>query len=419
MSGFEHIPKPEPIPIPTDVDARTSKDTKLSVFLRFSTALEQRYCAQQNHHAALSFRYRAITIFLLYIVLSTGIAGLLAPEQIWPWLSIYGWVGVIVVVAGILASFRVADRWFTTYVSWGSAVSIALSLTAAAVIQGETSGILLHVAIMYAVIIVYGFTGLRFYHVTAAGWGGGLVGIIMSRYLDGALDWQLLLRTYSGPSLLGMCLAYAADYRSRLNFMQACALEQAHQESEAQNQRLQLLNREDGLTGLSNRRHLDDMLTDEWNRAMRQQSPLALLMIDIDFFKHYNDHLGHPAGDECLRRVADQIRMNARRSGDVAARYGGEEFSLLYPSTNATQAVHLARELINNINQLMIVHPESAISPYVSVSVGVAVIIPPYGTPAHVLLDQADHALYDAKQQGRNRCVLYGVGEVVHPSVLP
>jgi len=262
---------------------------------------------------------------------------------------------------------------------------------------------------------VYGFTGLRFYAVSLAGWVGGLVGILASQSLDGVVDWELLLRTYSGPSLLGMCLAYASDYRSRINFLQACALEQAHQETERKNQLLQELNRVDGLTGLYNRRHLDDVLCEEWNRAMRQQQPLAVLMIDIDYFKLYNDTLGHPAGDICLRQVADQLGRLARRSGDLAARYGGEEFVLLYPATNPSQAVRLARELLTNMDAVALPHPSSPVSRCVTLSIGIAVITPPYNAPLELILDQADRALYEAKMNGRNRSVLFGMGDVPQP----
>lgn len=396
-----------------DLSVLQPSDFQLGLLLRFRPELEQRYSSLQNQQAARSFRYRAAVIFLLYMVLATGIASLLPTGQITAWLTIYGWVAVIVVAAGAVAHLREFDRWFSWYVGIGSALAIALSLLAAAFIQGDHSDILLHVAIMYAVVIVYGFTGLQFYPVTLAGWAGGVIGVLASQRLDGVVDWQLLLRTYSGPSVLGMCLAYATDYRSRINFLQACALEQAHQETERKNQLLQQLNCVDGLTGLSNRRHLDDVLREEWNRAMRQQQPLALLMIDIDYFKLYNDTLGHPAGDACLRQVADQIARLARRSGDLAARYGGEEFVLLYPSTNPSQAVRLARELLANMDQAAIPHPDSPLGADVSLSIGIAVITPPFGVPLEIILDQADHALYESKLNGRNRSVLFGMGEML------
>jgi diguanylate cyclase (GGDEF)-like protein len=379
------------------------------LLLVFPRLLEERYQFHQQQHAARDFRYRSIVVLILYTLLSTGIAELLPSSLLWPWLTVYGWVGVIIVLVGVLSHIRALDQWFSVYVGLGSMLSVALSVAAANMINSGQSSILPQAGIMYAVVIIYAFVGLRFYHAMAAGWIGGIVGLLLTMYLDGRLDWPVLHRTYSGTSLLGMCLAYAIDYRNRVNFLQACALEDAHRRSESQNRQLQALSREDALTGLANRRYLDLMLVEEWNRAMRQQLPLAVLMIDVDHFKAYNDHLGHPAGDVCLREVARVIKSMTRRSGDFAARYGGEEFALIYPSTNASQALGLARQLIEQVSQLKLAHPASSVGPVVTVSVGVAVTIP-NGEPqqALALVDQADHALYLAKQKGRNMCVLHG-----------
>lgn len=379
------------------------------LLLVFPRLLEERYQFHQQQHAARDFRYRSIVVLILYTLLSTGIAELLPSSLLWPWLTVYGWVGLIIVLAGVLSHIRALDQWFSIYVGLGSTISVALSVAAANMIHNGQSSILPQAGIMYAVVIIYAFVGLRFYHAMAAGWIGGILGLLLTMYLDGHLDWPVLHRTYSGTSLLGMCLAYAIDYRNRVNFIQACALEDAHRRSESQNRQLQALSREDALTGLANRRYLDLMLVEEWNRAMRQQLPLAVLMIDVDHFKAYNDHLGHPAGDVCLREVARVIKSMARRSGDFAARYGGEEFALIYPATNASQALGLARQLIEQVSQLKLAHPASSVGPVVTVSVGVAVTIP-NGEPqqALALVDQADHALYLAKQKGRNTCVLSG-----------
>lgn len=379
------------------------------LLLVFPRLLEERYQFHQQQHAARDFRYRSIVVLILYTLLSTGIAELLPSSLLWPWLSVYGWVGLIIVLAGVLSHIRALDQWFSIYVGLGSTISVALSVAAANMIHNGQSSILPQAGIMYAVVIIYAFVGLRFYHAMAAGCIGGILGLLLTMYLDGHLDWPVLHRTYSGTSLLGMCLAYAIDYRNRVNFIQACVLEDAHRRSESQNRQLQALSREDALTGLANRRYLDLMLVEEWNRAMRQQLPLAVLMIDVDHFKAYNDHLGHPAGDVCLREVARVIKSMARRSGDFAARYGGEEFALIYPTTNASQALGLARQLIEQVSQLKLAHPASSVGPVVTVSVGVAVTIP-NGEPqqALALVDQADHALYLAKQKGRNTCVLSG-----------
>ncbi|MEY4517317.1 MAG: hypothetical protein RL180_1663 [Pseudomonadota bacterium] len=394
--------------LPTSPQSLAYVNHRHFIVLRFPAELERYYTAAHAKRAALDFRYRAIVILLLYIILSTGVVTLLPADRVMPWLQIYGGVGVIIVLAGVLAYMRQFDRWFSVYVGLGSLLAVGLSVATATVIHGGQSSILSHAGIMYAVIIIYSFVGLRFYHAMMAGWLGGGVGLTLTLLMKGELDWQLLHRTYTGTSLLGMALAYVIDYRSRHTYVQALRLQELYRKTTEQNKRLEALTREDGLTGLANRRHLDQTLFVEWERAMRQQEPLALLMIDVDHFKAYNDHLGHPAGDVCLREIAIAILQMARRSGDVAARYGGEEFALVFPATPASQALGFARQLVERVHALRLAHPASSVGRAVSVSVGVAVLVPMRGQVLQALITHADEALYYAKSSGRNRAVLYG-----------
>jgi len=171
------------------------------------------------------------------------------------------------------------------------------------------------------------------------------------------------------------------------------------------NHKLETLSFTDGLTNIANRRHFDEALENEWARALRVQQPLALLMIDVDLFKGYNDHYGHQAGDECLRHVAKTLEANSRRSSDLAARYGGEEFTLIAPHTDSKSALHLAAAIRTTIEALEIPHVSSPFSK-VTVSIGVAVIIPEGLQQPKILIQLADKALYRAKGQGRNQVVL-------------
>ncbi|MEY4752589.1 MAG: hypothetical protein RJA44_264, partial [Pseudomonadota bacterium] len=159
----------------------------------------------------------------------------------------------------------------------------------------------------------------------------------------------------------------------------------------------------DGLTGVANRRAFDQALQREWRQAQRQQGALALLMIDVDFFKRYNDALGHPAGDACLQALARLLAQLARRSGDLAARYGGEEFALLLPGTDQVGAQQRAELLCQQLAQLALPHPDSDVGPQVTVSIGLAWLRVGEGMVPEQLVQAADQALYTAKQQGRAR----------------
>jgi two-component system cell cycle response regulator len=158
----------------------------------------------------------------------------------------------------------------------------------------------------------------------------------------------------------------------------------------------------DPLTGVANRRYFDDRLQYEWQNAQKQNSPLSLLMIDIDFFKQYNDHYGHLEGDQCLKRIAQALSDGSRRSADLAARYGGEEFVVILAQGDLTRATKHANYLCEKIRSMNIPHAKS-VEGKVSVSVGLAHIQPTVELNEKTLIQQADTALYQAKSNGRNR----------------
>jgi diguanylate cyclase (GGDEF)-like protein len=159
----------------------------------------------------------------------------------------------------------------------------------------------------------------------------------------------------------------------------------------------------DPLTGLANRRTFGAAVEQEWHRAFRARTSLAVAMIDIDLFKPFNDHHGHPAGDGCLRMVAGALKGAARRPGDLVARYGGEEFAAILPGLDIDGALSFGRILCERVRGLAIGHGYSPVSPIVTVSVGVATLVPHASASAGDLVVVADRALYDVKAQGRNR----------------
>ncbi len=171
---------------------------------------------------------------------------------------------------------------------------------------------------------------------------------------------------------------------------------------EAANKKLATLSSTDGLTGIANRRRFDEVLLNEWRRAQRTRQPLALLMIDVDFFKNYNDLYGHRLGDDCLCKIAGILQGGSRRSSDLSARYGGEEFAIIAADTDAANALQLARSIHASIESLNEPHAGSP-SGKVTVSIGVATMIPESTQQPGVLIEMADRALYDAKNRGRNR----------------
>ncbi|MGK7928845.1 MAG: diguanylate cyclase [Spirulina sp.] len=168
---------------------------------------------------------------------------------------------------------------------------------------------------------------------------------------------------------------------------------------------LQRLATFDGLTQVANRRCFDETLEREWRRMMREEEPLSLVLCDIDRFKPYNDTYGHQAGDDCLQKVAAAMAEAAQRPGDLVARYGGEEFALILPSTPSYGAVTVAKNIRKALKNLKIPHEKSRTG-YITISVGIASLIPTTRSSCAGLLESADRALYQAKNEGRDRIIV-------------
>lgn len=163
----------------------------------------------------------------------------------------------------------------------------------------------------------------------------------------------------------------------------------------------------DGLTGIANRRRLDEYLADEFKRAARSNSPLSVIMLDIDYFKQFNDTYGHQNGDFCLKRVANAIKATLNRPADLVGRYGGEEFAIILPDTSFGGAGTLAEEIRKHIESLAIPHEKSKVAPYVTLSLGISNVQSYTDTSDATLMTQADQALYQAKTNGRNRVEIF------------
>jgi diguanylate cyclase (GGDEF)-like protein len=234
---------------------------------------------------------------------------------------------------------------------------------------------------------------------------------------DAALSFRLKPRAFETPWFFGLVavgLAGAIWMGDRIRVRGVKAREEAlrrlveerTRELAEANARLERLSSQDGLTGVANRRRFDEALDLEWRRAARAESPLSLVMLDLDHFKAFNDTNGHVAGDERLRQVAQALVPAAGRAGELVARYGGEEFAVLLPGTSLEDAAAFAERLRAGVERLGLGHNASPVSRVVTVTAGVATTLPrEHGSPA-TLVAAADGALYRAKREGRNRVVV-------------
>lgn len=217
---------------------------------------------------------------------------------------------------------------------------------------------------------------------------------------------KALRNTYQTVSRLSLELISANRFLEERVIARTRDLQEANEALRLANQKLEVYSHTDGLLGIANRKYFDTRLISEWRRAVREQYSVGLLMIDVDFFKNYNDHYGHVAGDACLQAVARTAGSSMARGTDQLARYGGEEFVALLPNTSVRGAFKLAERIRQAVCDLNIPHADSAVAGHVTVSVGAASILPDrYSKPEQIVL-AADEALYAAKQQGRNRVCL-------------
>jgi diguanylate cyclase (GGDEF)-like protein len=218
---------------------------------------------------------------------------------------------------------------------------------------------------------------------------------VFKGYESGCVDY---LSKPVDPAILNSKVSVFVDlYRKKRE------LKQKARELEEANRKLKDLTSIDGLTGIPNRRRLDQFLDVEWRRGARNATPVSFIMVDIDYFKLYNDTYGHQEGDNCLRQVAAALNGFANRPGDIVSRYGGEEFGVILGETDMDGAVIVAKRMKEAVERLCIKHSASVVCDHVTVSMGVATLVPDKNNTSEALIAAADSALYLAKDDGRNR----------------
>lgn len=261
--------------------------------------------------------------------------------------------------------------------------------------------------IVYIMMIVYGIANMRLIESALIGFGSMFIVMAAVIVFDiKGMDWSLFSLYFGLANFVGIANGFVVETKERRLYLQERLIQLEKRQLNNISERMVQLAREDGLTGLSNRRHFSDTFLIEWERARRERLPLSVVFIDIDHFKPYNDNHGHLEGDQALVRVAKAVKLMARRAGDLAARYGGEEFVLLLPNTQASGAKEIAEELLAQVDALKLPHKASSVGPYVSISIGVATVVPDVHIAPTRLIDAADEALYEAKEGGRHRVVV-------------
>jgi len=308
-----------------------------------------------------------------------------------------GLLHILVIVPTLLAVIAASfsPRRYSIYqpVTTAAAAIYGLAQLAIPLIASVGGVKFLMPSLVLATTYIYLLGGLLFYRALAAN------AIVLFAYLGAQAALHLDTPEFSydalalvGANVVGASVVYMQEKTNRLRFLEAGLLRE--------------MVARDGLTGIQNRRMFDQHIARVWQQAVRDQQQIAVLLVDIDCFKNYNDRYGHQAGDECLRAVARALTQCARRPLDFAARYGGEEFAVVLYEANREYVAEVLTRIQRSIAELNIPHDASVVASRLTVSVGAGFIKPTASRTPEGLIQLADEALYTAKEQGRNRVVV-------------
>ena len=370
--------------------------------LRFPDFLEHFFAQSYRHLALNNMLSNALYLGIVYIAVGLVVFVQFAEldKGLFTWAYLVAGLGLILI--NICARLPALDRAFQWYTGITSMVVLTTIMVSAASIENRSDMMGIQAITIYGVIIVYAMSKMHFFNTVIWCFLAGVCTLLLTHWL--ALPYsQFQFQTFCVfANLVGMGIAYIVEHRERAMFLQGLLLDIDKAEKDLLNQHLERLSREDSLTGLANRRYFDERLKMEWDRCLREKKPLSVILLDIDFFKQYNDRYGHMAGDHCLTQVARALKKEASRPAELVGRYGGEEFILLYPNIDATQIKNTLVRIQQRIVALGIPHESSKVIKVVSASLGAATAYPAPNLDPEKLVSAADQMLYRSKENGRN-----------------
>ncbi len=362
-------------------------------WLTFNSDLESEFRRTHFDENLLHTRVNLCLAVLITIAFSLMESVVLGPQLNRIPSMIHMLVIIPTLLLGLASSF--SPQRHRIYPPLAMVASTVLGLGVGAIqIVATLGGIsVLFPCMMLTIIFIYFMGGLIFYHAVAANM------IVLFVYLAVGTELQLPGHEFAydalamiAANLFGASVVYMHEKTSRKRFLEASLLRE--------------MVARDGLTGIQNRRMFDHHIQRAWQQAVREEERVAVLLVDIDCFKDYNDRYGHQAGDECLRAVAVSLSQCARRPMDFVARYGGEEFAVVLYEASREYVAEVLTRIQRSIAELNIPHEASRVASRLTVSIGAAFILPSSTRTYEGLIQLADEALYSVKEQGRNRVVV-------------
>lgn len=361
-------------------------------WLRFDEPLESEF---HRTHRAQSIAQIRINLWLaLMLVLAfTLMSRLVLEHDPDPLLDVirFGIIMPLVLAALVLTHRTLYARFFPAAIQV-LAPTAGVAIVVLELLAREQGGSMFS-SLVLTIIFLYFLIGLGLYAALRS------AGVMLIAYITGAVLVDLPASEAINNSLvllftnvIGATVCYALEKANRTGFLESRLLAE--------------MASRDGLTGIYNRRMLEEHLDTVWQQAMRDRTPLALLLVDIDHFKGFNDHYGHQAGDDCLKRVAHALARTARRPLDFTSRYGGEEFAIVLYDARRGYVEEHAEQIRTAVRALGIRHPDSLLTGVLTVSIGAACVVPGKGRSRFGFVQLADEALYEAKARGRNHVVI-------------
>jgi diguanylate cyclase (GGDEF)-like protein len=362
-------------------------------WLTFEADLEAAFRRSHFDENVSHTRINLVLAIIVSVAFSAMDSMVLGPELNQIPSLIHMLVIIPVLLIGLASSFSQQRHRIYPLLTMIGVTILGLSVATIQIIASAGGVSVLFPCVMLTVTFIYFMGGLIFYHAVAANV------IVMFSYL--ALGTALALpgREFGydalalvAANLFGASVVYMHEKTSRMRFLEACLLRE--------------MVARDGLTGIQNRRMFDQHIARVWQQAVREEERVAVLLVDIDCFKDYNDRYGHQAGDECLRAVAVSLSQCARRPLDFVARYGGEEFAIVLYEASREYVAEVLTRIQRSIAELNIPHEASKVASRLTISIGAAFVLPAANRTLEGLIQLADEALYCAKEEGRNRVIV-------------
>ncbi|TSK04451.1 MAG: diguanylate cyclase [Geobacter sp.] len=380
------------------------------------STFDRYYCEKTLKHV----RVALLTGLILYAVFGVVDLMLLPADRAHMWTIRYA-VVCPTVVAGLAFTYFANLRRFTQPVLWLVMLVGSLGVVGMVYFDPSPAKNYYYSGLLLLIMGAFTFVSLRLRYAVSWAVVTTLAYEAVAILINKTDETILIQNSFSiiATIIIGAFSNSLMENYLRRDFLNANLLEHENRQLQKATLELRRLSISDALTNLGNRRHFEVMLDQEWARAMRTEMPISLILLDIDFFKNFNDNYGHQAGDNCLKAVAGAIGAHARRSADTAARYGGEEFVLLLPGLVLEEAAAVAEDCRRAVEALNTTHGDSEAAEVVTVSAGVASIVPQREANRLDLVEAADKALYRAKTKGRNRVVCWDGEQHYSPQTYP